>query len=53
MLKHSLVKLLLALALVLTLLGGFAASARASAAQVAPAHDLLACGGGDAFPPCW
>ncbi|HEY7123426.1 MAG TPA: hypothetical protein VH540_05705 [Ktedonobacterales bacterium] len=52
MLKHALVKLLLVLALVLTLAGGFVASARASAVQIAPAHRLLACGA-EGFPPCW
>jgi hypothetical protein len=53
LLRQLILKLLVALALILTLLGGAALSRAATTAKVAPAHHLLACGnGGVGFPPC-
>lgn len=57
-LKARSLQLLAAVAIVLTLLGGVklgadVTAAHATPAQVAPAQQLLACGGGaDALPPC-
>ena len=52
MVKRSVTKLVVGLAIMLTLLGGVAVGSAATAAKAAPAHHLLACGGGDGAPPC-
>lgn len=52
MLKQHMLKLVLGLAVLASLIGGVSAeSGAASAAKVAPAHPLLACGNGQ-LPPC-
>lgn len=52
MVKRYVMKLVVGLAIMLTLLGGVTVSGVATAAKAAPAHHLLACGGGDGLPPC-
>ena len=51
MLKFVLLKLLVGLAILLSLLGGLSATGTATSAKVAPTQHLLACGTG-MLPPC-
>jgi hypothetical protein len=51
MLKRHLLKLVVALAVVLTLLGGAALGTSLTAAKATSAHHLLACGA-NVVPPC-
>jgi hypothetical protein len=51
MLKHHLLKLVIGLAIILTLLGGVALGTGATMAKVAPTHHQMACAA--PLPPCW